>query len=300
MEESRPDLTISVISANNLPLLLPCLESVFAAPHALSLEVFLVDNDSSDRTADEVQARYPQVKIIRNTVRQGFSTNNNMVLAQGAGRHLMLLNDDTVILGDALAILVRFLDDHPRAGAAGAALQNADGSFQAAFARFPRPILEGIRPATSWVRAPGQMTPMEVDSVCGAALVVRREILDDVGGLDSAFDPIYSEEVDWCYRISQAGWKIYSLPAAQVIHHGSQTMNRAVPRKYELLLSHKLLYFRKHNGWLGATAYRLSLGAATLGKVAWWSLASIGGPNAAHAREKTQLHLQLLKGIRGL
>lgn len=266
----------------------------------MSLEVFLVDNDSSDGTADEVRVRYPQVKIIHNAVRQGFSTNNNTVLAQGAGRYLMLLNDDTVILGDALAILVRFLDDNPRAGAAGAALQNADGSFQAAFARFPHPILEGIRPATNWVRAPAQMTPIEVDSVCGAALIVRREILDQVGGLDTAFDPIYSEEVDWCYRIKQAGWKVYSLPAARVVHYGSQTMNRAVPRKYQLLLSHKLLYFRKHHGRLGATAYRLSLGAATLAKVAWWSMVAIGSPDSTHAREKTQLHLKLLKGIRGL
>ena len=167
------------------------------------------------------------------TLGWAFHPTTTCILGQGHGRHLMLLNDDTVILDDALRTMVRFLDDHPDAGAVGASLQNGDGSFQAA-RLFPHPVLEGILPATNWVRPPSNADPLQVDSVCGAALMVRREIIEQVGVLDTRFDPIYSEEVDWCYRIKKAGWKIYSLPDAKVIHYGSQTMNRAVPRKYEL------------------------------------------------------------------
>lgn len=125
-------------------------------------------------------------------------------------------------------------------------------------------------------------------------MIVRREVLDGVGPLDLAFDPIYSEEVDWCYRIKQAGWRVYALPQSQVIHYGSVTMNRVVPRKYELLLSHKLLFFRKHKGPIAAAAYRVTLGMATAVKVLWWSRCAICEQRCAERRD---LHLYLLKRI---
>jgi len=296
MEPSRPDLTISIISADNLTLLLPCLRSVFASTHRLTLEVFVVDNASTDGTAEAVAAEFPQVKVIRNTRRLGFSTNNNLVLRQGQGRYLMLLNDDTVVLDGALDTLVAFMDDHPEAGAVGSYLLNPDRSLQAAFASFPHPVIEAILPATSWTlaKARRQRGPFEVDSVCGAAMLVRREVLDQVGVLDTAFDPIYSEEVDWCYRIRQAGWKIYALPQSRVIHYGSVTMNQAVPRKYELLLSHKALFFRKHGGKTSAIIYRAILGLTTACKVAWWTARSLF--DKKHTDRRT-LHLYLLSRI---
>jgi N-acetylglucosaminyl-diphospho-decaprenol L-rhamnosyltransferase len=296
MEPSRPDLTISIISADNLALLLPCLRSVFASTHRLTLEVFVVDNASGDGTAEAVAAEFPQVKVIRNTRRLGFSTNNNLVLRQGQGRYLMLLNDDTVVLDGALDTLVAFMDDHPEAGAVGSYLLNPDLSLQAAFASFPHPVVEAILPATSWTlaKARRQRRPFEVDSVCGAAMLVRREVLDRVGVLDTAFDPIYSEEVDWCYRIKQAGWKIYALPQSRVVHYGSVTMNRAVPRKYELLLSHKALFFRKHGGKTSVIIYRATLGLTTACKVAWWTARSLFDKKHTDRRA---LHLYLLSRI---
>lgn len=191
----------------------------------------------------------PQVQVIRNPQRLGFSTNNNLVLRQGQGRYLMLLNDDTLVLKDALDILVGLMDRHPEAGAAGSLLLNPDRSFQATFAFFPSSDRSAL--ALRQLVPPGAAQaarPFEVDSVCGAAMVVRRAVIDSVGVLDTAFDPIYSEEVDWCYRIKQAGWKVFAVPQSQIVHYGSQTMNKAVPRKYELLWAHKLVYFRKHKG----------------------------------------------------
>jgi GT2 family glycosyltransferase len=130
--------------------------------------------------------------------------------------------------------------------------------------------------------------------VCGAAMLVRREVADQIGILDTAFDPIYSEEVDWCYRIKQAGWRIYALPQSRIIHYGSVTMNRAVPRKYELLLSHKVLFFRKHMGTLAANVYRTSLGVMTAGKVVWWSIRTVLNTRYAELRD---LHWYLLRRI---
>jgi GT2 family glycosyltransferase len=292
----RSDLTISIISADNLGLLLPCLRSVYAATHAVALEVFVVDNASADGTAGTVQAEFPAVQLLRNTARLGFSTNNNQVLRQGNGRYLMLLNDDTIILDGALDALVAFMDAHPDAGAVGSYLLNPDHSLQPAFSDFPNPVIEAIVAATNWVEseAERQTGAIEVDSVCGAAMVVRREVVEQVGVLDTAFDPIYSEEVDWCYRIKQAGWRIYSLPAARIIHYGSVTMNRGVPRKYELLLSHKLLFFRKHRGRGAANVYRLTLGLTTAFKVVLWTGYCLIDKRYV---ERRALHSYLLKRI---
>lgn len=291
-----PDLTISII-ADNAKLVIPCLHSVFEHTRQASVEVFLVDNASSDNTGNTVQAVFPQVEVIRNETRLGFSTNNNLALQRGTGRYLMLLNDDTLVKEGALDQVIEFLDAHRAAGAAGNYLLNPDGSFQAAFARFPNPIIEGLWPATLWSQeAPLDSAPYEVDSVCGAAMIVRREAADQVGLLDTHFDPIYSEEVDWCYRIKQAGWKIYTLPQAQVIHYGSVTMNRAVPRRYELLLSHKVLYFRKNKGRLAANVYRLLLSGSTLVKVVIWTLKNLLRPSE-EAREKRDLHRLILGRI---
>jgi hypothetical protein len=291
-----PDITISIISADNLRLLLPCLQSVFENTHRASLEVFVVDNASpTEPLAETVKAAYPQVTVIRNETRQGFSTNNNRALQHGTGRYLMILNDDTVIKDGALDDLVEFMDAHPAAGAAGSYLLNPDGSFQAAFARFPNPFIEALWPATNWSReVPRDTASYEVDSVCGAAMIVRRAASDQVGLLDPHFDPIYSEEVDWCYRIKRGGWKIYTLPQAQIIHYGSVTMNRAVPHKYELLLSHKLLYFRKNKGRVAASIYRITLFFTTAFKVMTWAGRNMLRPSP-FAKEKCDLHAYILR-----
>jgi GT2 family glycosyltransferase len=295
----QPDLTISIISADNLDLLLACLRSVFENTHNVALEIYVVDNASTDKTAEIVQVTFPQVKIIQNESRQGFSTNNNMVLDQGLGRYLMLLNDDTLVEDGALDRLVEFLDTHPQAGAVGSFLLNPNGSTQPAFARFPHPFIEALWASTlcSYKSERQAEEPFEVDSVCGAAMLIRQEVIEQVGVLDTAFDPIYSEEVDWCYRIKQAGWQIYTLPQARIIHLDGQTMNRAMPRKYELLLSHKMLFFRKHNGIGAANVYKTTLIFSTAIKLVWWSLITMLKSDRQVSRERTHLHWYLLKRI---
>jgi GT2 family glycosyltransferase len=292
-----PDLTVSIISADNLKLLIPCLASIYENTHHISLEVFVVDNAStSEPLIDTVMEEFPQVHVIKNNQRLGFSTNNNQVFRQGTGRYLMLLNDDTLVLPEALDRIVEFMDENLLVGATGGYLLNPDGTFQSAFAHFPHPVTEAVRPALNWSKPIHSLNPVEVDSVHGAAMAIRRDASDQVGLLDPAYDPIYSEEVDWCYRIKRAGWKIYTLPSAQVIHYGSVTMNRAVPRRYELLLSHKVLFFRKNIGGLAANIYRILLIGSTSIKVVIWSARNLLHPNEL-AREKRDLHRYILTRI---
>ena len=296
----QPDLTISIISSDNLNLLLPCLRSVFENIHQVSLEVYVVDNASTDGTAESAVAEFPQVKVIRNKVRQGFSTNNNLVLRRGQGRYLMLLNDDTLLQPAALDEMVVFMDAHPAAGAVGSFLFNPDGSFQPCYARLPHPVIEALWPdgKTHFVRDAGANMPVEVDAVSGCSFMVRREIIEQVGLLDTDFDPIYSEEIDWCHRIRNAGWRVYALPQARIIHYGSQTMNRALSHKYGLLLSHKALYFRKHWGRKWASVFKLTLGIATLGKLVWWSGKAVLPTSARkHDRQRASLQFHILSCI---
>ena len=292
------DVTVSIVSADNLALLLPCLTSVFQNTHRATLEIYVVDNASTDGTAEAVAQSFPQVKVIRNASRLGFSTNNNLVLRRGQGRYLMLLNDDTIVLDSALDRMVAFMDAHPRAGVAGGFLMDPDQSVQRAFARFPNPLVEAFWAANNWSYGKALLgrEPFEVDSVCGAAMLVRRQVIEDVGILDTAFDPIYSEETDWCYRINRAGWRVYALPEAKIVHYGSQTM-RVVPQRYELLISHKALFFHKHYGAIAAGVYRACWGLATLAKLARWGMGTLWRRDVEHSRERLHLHWHLLKRL---
>jgi len=292
MPPTHPDLTISIISADNLTLLLPCLRSVFESTHCITLEVFVVDNAANDGTAAAVQAEFPQVKVICNTTRLGFATNNNLVLRQGEGRYLMLLNDDTIVLDGALDTLVAFADVQHDAGVVGSFLLNPDHTFQAAFSALPNPWIEGFWSTAALfprLHADAQ-APFVTETVCGAALMIRRETMDQVGVLDTAFDPIYAEETDWCRRVALAGWKIYSHPQALIIHYGGQTMDRVPLRKLQLLHSHKALYFRKHHGRWAEVFFRATLCAASLVKVIRYSIP----PSSAQKSKHRQLHLHMV------
>lgn len=293
--KQRPDLTISIVSADNLPILLPCLESVFENQGKLDLEVFVVDNASVDDLTPALSSRFPAVQLIRNEHTLGFSSNNNQVLTRGIGRYLMLLNDDTVVLPGALQRLIEFADACPSAGVVGASLLNPDFSYQQAYCRFPHPLTEAFVSAAyvSSIASRRQdfSRPFEVDIVSGACFVVRREVVESVGMLDTAFDPIYSEEFDWCYRIKRSGWKVYLVTDAKVIHYGSQTMNRIKLKKLELLHGKKAYYFRKHHGIAAHWIYKVSSLAVNAGSYATLSVLSLLSPKRFSERKLEKWHL---------
>lgn len=274
MQSDQPDLTISIISANNLDQLRDCLGSIYAQTHQISFEIFVVDNHSDDRSAEIVRAEYPDVCVIQNEIKQGFATNNNKILAQGNGRYSLLLNDDTIVQSGALDYMVAFADNHREVGIVGGFLLNPDLSFQPSFSSLPNPWIEGFWPTWAWfprLKA-NKMHPFSTGMVCGAALMIRRETMFEIGLLDTLFDPIYAEETDWCFRAKKAGWQVYSHPQARIVHYGSQTMNRAPLQKIELLQRHKGLYFRKHFGKEAELFFKSALWLTSLLKSGVYSL----------------------------
>jgi N-acetylglucosaminyl-diphospho-decaprenol L-rhamnosyltransferase len=270
----QPDLSISIVDTDNREQTVRCLRSVFAHTHDLKLEVLVVDNACTDGSAEAIAAEFPQVQLIRNPEMLGFSTNNNRALAQAAGRYLLMLNDDTIVQPGAFDRMVRYADLHPQVGVVGANLLNSDGSIQLAYGYAPSPLYEAFRPLSERLvplpRHPQEA--LEVDNVCGACLMVRREAVEQVGFLDPAFDPLYSEEVEWCFRFQKAGWKIIHLPEARVIHLGSQTMQRTPIDKVEWLYRRKALFFRKHGGRPALWTFKIGVLLSSLVKTAAWAL----------------------------
>lgn len=249
------DLSIVIVSYNTRLLLEACLESLPAGCDGLRYEVFVVDNASTDGSAQSVRERFPEVHLIESHENRGFAGGNNMALPHCRGRHLLLLNADTVSAPGALATLVAFLDRHPEVGAAGPRLLNPDGSPQPSGHPFPtfagtaarllfrcplpssRSDGENSRPAGSWERH---------DWLTGACLMVRRSVVDTVGPLDEQFF-FWWEDVDWCRRIRAAGWEIGLVPDARVTHRGAAS---GIGYSVNSLRAQEgqCYYFRKHHG----------------------------------------------------
>jgi GT2 family glycosyltransferase len=215
------------------------------------------------------------VQLIVNDGNPGFARANNQGLQRAQGRYSLLLNPDTLVLPGGLDLLLRFMDEHPQAGAAGARLLNADGSLQPSCA--PAPTLSremwrlfhldrltayGIYDMADWPID----TPRRVDVVQGAAMIVRRAAQEQVGQLDSGYF-MYSEEVDWCTRIRAGGLDIYWVPAARIIHYGGQSSKQVADAMFLQLYRAKIQYFDKHWGHLAALVYKAMLGLATLARL---------------------------------
>ena len=295
--KTAPDLSIVIVNWNTRDLLAQCLESVVASPNLripdsvnqpgmhdlppITIEVRVVDNASTDGSAHMVRARFPWVRLVENRENVGFARANNQAIRESEAHYVLLLNPDTEVTLGALEILVRFIDAHPQASAVGPRLLNPDGTLQPSC--HPAPTLPGelwrlfhldalwpygLYPMAEW----DLDTPRRVDVVQGACLLLRRAALDQVGLFDEAYF-MYSEEVDLCHRLRRADWSLYWVPEAQVVHYGSQSTQQMAAEMFLQLYQSKLLYFRKHHGWLAAQVYKLILVAAlarlSLSRLAW-------------------------------
>ncbi len=275
------NLSIVIVNWNTRDLLATCLESIWTSESHPEIEVIVVDNASSDGSAQMVRERFPQVSLIENETNVGFARANNQGLQHCQGRYVLLLNSDTRVLGDALEQLTAFMEAHPRAGAAGARLLNADGSLQPSCHPMLTPGHEFWRlifldnivhratyGATFWASS----QPRQVEVIKGACLMLRREALSEVGLLDESYF-MYTEEVDLCFRLARAGWQLWWVPAAQVTHYGEASSRQVAQDMYIQLYRSKVQFYRKFGGetraafykWLVCLAYWPRLGLATAG-----------------------------------
>ena len=278
------DLVTVTVSYNTRDLLGECLDTLFAGLErsGVSAQVWVVDNGSTDGSADMVRQRFPDVHLIAQDENLGFAAANNLALrrlaleGKAAPRHILFLNPDTRVVGDALGALVRFLDGTPQAGVAGARLVYGDGRFQHSAFAFPGltqifldffPLhrlldsrLNGRYPRSLYEAG----VPFAVDHPLGAAFLVRREVWAQVGGFDERFF-MYCEEIDLCRRIKGAGWGIYCVPRAEIVHLAGQSTSQFRDPMFVALWRSRFLMYDKHEGplfrWLARRIVRLGLAA---------------------------------------
>ena len=231
MSAAEYDLSVVIPSYNTRDLMEQALRTVAEASNDIRVEILVVDNASRDGSADMVAERFPEVELIRIERNLGFGGSNNTAFARVRGRHILLLNSDTIVRPDTLRTMVSFMDEHPDAGAAGCRILNPDGTLQLDCRRgFPTPAaafykLSGLSRLfpQSQRFARYNLTYLdpdevnEVDALSGSCMIVRRQVLEEVGGFDEAYF-MYGEDLDWCFRMREAGWKIYYTPATEIIH----------------------------------------------------------------------------------
>ena len=249
------DLSVIIVSWNTKGLLLQCLTSIYGRIGEQGVEVFVVDNGSTDGSREAVQEKFPNVKLIQNEKNLGFAIANNKALRLSKGKYLLLLNPDTQVKEGAVEALISFMEIHPDVGIAGAQLLNSDGSKQNSIANFPSLATELLN--KSFLRRlfpkrfPGKErehpNPIEVDSVIGACMMVKRDAMEQVGLLDEDYF-LFLEETDWCLRMKKVGWRIYHVPQAEIVHFQGKTAN-LVRGKAKIEYYRSLyLFFEKHRG----------------------------------------------------
>jgi GT2 family glycosyltransferase len=250
------DLSIIIVNWNTKDYLLNCMASLVQSGKEFSQEIIVVDNGSLDGSITEVKKRFPYVHLIENDGNYGFSRAANQGLRKSSGKYVLLLNPDVQVKAGTLHRLVTFMEEHPKAGSAGPRLLNPDGTPQNSIANFPslatelfnKSLLRRLFPSAFPGKERGYLEPIAVDSVIGACMIVRRKALDEVGLLDEDYF-LFLEETDWCYRMHRAGWKVYHVPHAAIIHfQGKSAEKELVLAKVEYYRS-RYLFFKKHRGF---------------------------------------------------
>lgn len=253
------DLSIIIVSYNTRDLLQQALNSIYGNEINYKYEVFVVDNISPDGSADMVRKEFPQVKLISNEDNVGYARANNQAIRDAKGEYILLLNPDTVVLPGSLDKLVDYLKQHRDVGALGPKIVLPDGSLDKACKRgFPTPLnslfktvgLDKFFPKSKLFGG-YNLTYLDedevhlVDSLVGACMLVPREVIERVGMLDEQFF-MYGEDIDWCYRIKNAGWKVCYYPEAKIIHHKrASSSKRKLKTTYEFHRA-MVLFYRKH------------------------------------------------------
>lgn len=267
------DLSILIVNYNTRQLTLDCLQSIYDSKMVYSYEVIVVDNASVDGSVEAIAKAHPSVWLIANEDNTGFAKANNQAMETASGRYVLLLNSDTIVQPDTFQTMVSYMDEHSELGASGCKIILPDGSLDKACRRgFPTPSasfyyafgfskLFPDKPKFNQYQL-GYMDPNEtypIDCLVGAFMMVRRETIQQIGGLDETFF-MYGEDIDWCYRIKEAGWGIHYHPATYIVHYkGASSRRKPFKIIYEfhraMWVFHRKHYKKKHPWITNAAVY---------------------------------------------
>jgi hypothetical protein len=252
-----PDVSIVIVSFNNLNELLVCLRSIASATHAVSYEIVVVDNASREDNVRVIRSSFPEVVLIANDANHGFAAACNQGIAASRGQFVLLLNPDTELRADAISAVVAFLQAREDASIASCRLTNADGTMQESIGVFPNiaeaflgaTFLSHLLPRNVLMGKKGLVridtsAPMRIDWATGAFLLFKSDVIGRLGGLDEQFF-LYTEETDFCYRAARAGLGVWYVPYASVVHHWAG-MNSVTRRNLLWLLASQILFLKKH------------------------------------------------------
>lgn len=253
------DLSVIIVNYNVKYFLEQALLSIKRAGKGMSIEIIIIDNASQDGSVEYLRDNYPEIKVIANQDNLGFGRANNQGLKLARGKYLLVINPDTVLGEDTLQVLMDYLEIHPDIGAIGPKVLDKEGRFELACRRgFPTPVaafskitgLAAVFPR-SRILAKYNLTYLdpdtacEVDALCGAFLLVRREVYEQAGGFDEDFF-LYGEDIDWCYRIKRAGWKVFYYPKTEVIHYKGESALRSTIDTRRAFFNAMRLFVKKH------------------------------------------------------
>jgi len=270
-------LSIIIVNYNVRDFLHHALVSLQKAMRGVRGEIIVVDNASDDGSVEMVRRRFPSATLTASKTNLGFAKANNLALKRARGKYFLLINPDTLVQEDTLRVMVKFFDENPDVGLAGCKILNPDGTFQLACRRsFPTPWvaftkMSGLSSLFPNTRLFGRynltyLSPdetYEIDAVSGSFMMVRREAYERVGGLDEAFF-MYGEDLDWCYRIQQAGWKNYYVHLTKIIHYKGESTKRSNLDEIRTFYEAMHLFVRKHlsRSHLFALFLRLAIGVS--------------------------------------
>ncbi|CUS98935.1 Glycosyltransferase, GT2 family [Candidatus Kryptonium thompsonii] len=277
----KVDLSIIIVNYNVKDFLENALRSIEKAIEGISAEVFVVDNASEDGSVEMVKQKFPWVKVIANKQNLGFAKANNQALKIAKGKYILLINPDTIVQEDTFKVLISFFESHPECGMAGCKILNPDGTLQLACRRsFPTPWVAFTKMVglstlfpKSKIFAKYNLTYLdpdvitEVDAVSGSFMMIRREVYEQVGGLDDDFF-MYGEDIDWCYRIKKAGWKIYYVPLTQIIHFKGESTRRSNIDEIRVFYDAMRIFVRKHYREFALLGLILKVGIVVRGLIA--------------------------------
>ena len=308
-----PVLELSIITVNykSADHLIECLRSIKENLKNLEYEIIVIDNASGDRSVGKIQAAFSDIVLIENKTNLGFAKANNQGIRHSRGRYILLLNNDTVVLPNAVEAMVGVLKRSADIGIVGCRLLNPDKTPQQSFgsaAGFIGDLLQSTfsntlfanssNPIVEKILARLHRSGKKVGWVCGACMLCRRDSLEETGLLDENFF-MYKEDMDLCISFRKKNWGIYYTPDAPIIHHlGASVFAKPFETAIEYRKS-QLYFYKKHYGWMGLLCLKIYLYGKFIRKLSVSFLVDCAGePSSGNGQDSYSLNREILKVIR--